>query len=278
MLRTVGGCLQRGGLRCSGGASGSGAPVTMMGRGQAVRRGTLDPVFEGSNPSAPANFARAGSVDAGEPLTATGFRRTEGLFRERASRADQGDRGVSGRAARAGAAAAVSGHGGLVPDRREHPRHRRVHRAADLRDGDRVGRSAPDGADDHDRCVPPVVGGAHHGGAAVLRLRAAGSQGQAARADLGQARGQRAERGGHEPRADDGSAQGADPGVLRHSGRPPVRGAGDHRVPGAARLAEADARRARRRRRRTRARLREAARRASWRSSTSGAPTTGRRK
>ena len=24
-----------------------------MGRGQAVRRGTLDPVFEGSNPSAP---------------------------------------------------------------------------------------------------------------------------------------------------------------------------------------------------------------------------------
>ena len=29
--------------------------LTTMGRGQAVRRGTLDPVFEGSNPSAPAN-------------------------------------------------------------------------------------------------------------------------------------------------------------------------------------------------------------------------------
>ena len=35
---------------------------------------------------------------------------------------------------------------------------------------------------------------------------------------------------GREPRADDGSAQGADPGVLRHPGRPPVRGAGDHRL------------------------------------------------
>ena len=36
---------------------------------------------------------------------------------------------------RAGAAAAVSGYRSLVPDRREHPRHRRVHRAADLRNG-----------------------------------------------------------------------------------------------------------------------------------------------
>ena len=42
------------------------------------------------------------------------------------------------------------------------------------------------------------------------------------------------ERGGHQPGADDGSAQGADPGVLRHPGGSPVRGAGDHRVPRAA--------------------------------------------
>ena len=39
---------------------------------------------------------------------------------------------------------------------------------------------------------------------------------------------------GHQPGADDGPAQGADPGVLRHPGRSPVRGAGDHRLPGAA--------------------------------------------
>ena len=32
--------------------------TTMMGRGQVVRRGTLDPVFEGSNPSAPATWCR----------------------------------------------------------------------------------------------------------------------------------------------------------------------------------------------------------------------------
>ena len=30
--------------------------------------------------------------------------------------------------------------------------------------------------------------------------------------------------------ADDGPAQGADPGLLRHPGGPPVRGAGDHRL------------------------------------------------
>ena len=42
----------------------------------------------------------------------------------------------------------------------------------------------------------------------------AGSQGQAARADFRQAGGERAERGRHQSGADDGSAQGADPGVL----------------------------------------------------------------
>src|SRR5258706_12105665 len=51
----------------------------MVGRGQAVRRGTLDPVFEGSNPSAPANSpvgrGRGASRDTvmGDPFMATGF-------------------------------------------------------------------------------------------------------------------------------------------------------------------------------------------------------------
>ena len=64
-----------------------------------------------------------------------------------------------------------------------------------------------------------------------------------------------------EPGADDGPAQGADPGVLRHPGRSPVRGAGDHRLLRPARLPEPDDRLARRRGRRTRPRVREAARR-----------------
>ena len=40
---------------------------------------------------------------------------------------------------------------------------------------------------------------------------------------------------GRQPRADDGSAQGADSGVLRHPGGSPVCGAGDHRLLRAAR-------------------------------------------
>src|SRR5262249_59178558 len=53
-----------------------------MGRGPAVRRGTLDPVFEGSNPSAPANsrglspWPSGGAsrrLLMGDPFMATGF-------------------------------------------------------------------------------------------------------------------------------------------------------------------------------------------------------------
>ena len=102
---------------------------------------------------------------------------------------------------------------------------------------------------------------ADHGRDPVLRLRAPGPQGQAARADLRQARGRPALDRGRRPRADDGPARGADPGLLRHPGRPPLRGAGAHRVRAAAEAARADGRLARRRRRGARARLRQAARR-----------------
>ena len=44
-----------------------------MGRRQVVRRGSLDPVFEGSNPSAPANSWRGRGIDVGDPFMATGF-------------------------------------------------------------------------------------------------------------------------------------------------------------------------------------------------------------
>src|SRR5476649_1688494 len=46
-----------------------------MGRRQVVRRGSLDPVFEGSNPSSPANSSTGGGrgIDVGDPFMATGF-------------------------------------------------------------------------------------------------------------------------------------------------------------------------------------------------------------
>src|SRR4051794_5582327 len=53
-----------------------------MGRRQVVRRGSLDPVFEGSNPSAPATSeqgetgggtSRGKGIDVGDPFMATGF-------------------------------------------------------------------------------------------------------------------------------------------------------------------------------------------------------------
>jgi len=52
--------------------------------------------------------------------------------------------------------------------------------------------------------------------------------------------------------------QGADPGVLRHPGGPPVRGAGDHRPPGAAAVQERHHRLAGRRRGGAGARVRQA--------------------
>ncbi len=80
-----------------------------------------------------------------------------------------------------------------------------------------------DGAAHHDRRRAPRVGRAHHRRAAVLRLRAPGSQGPAARADHREARRQSPRRRRRDPRAHDGPAQPADPGVLRHPGRSSLR-------------------------------------------------------
>ena len=180
---------------------------------------------------------------------------TQTLLRQRTSAAGAGDCRVPVRADGPSPAPSLRRHGGLVPDRREHPRHGRVHRPADLP----AGRRAPDGALHHDGRVPPLVRGADHGRHPLLRLRPAGPQGQAARPDLGQAGGEPDRRRRRRPGADDGPAQGADPGVLRHPDRPPLRRARDHRLPVAAAVRQGHHRVAGRRRRRARPRLRQAA-------------------
>ena len=72
---------------------------------------------------------------------------------------------------------------------------------------------------------------AHHRGHPLLRLRAPGPQGQAAHADHRQARGRPDHAAGAERVLTDGPARGADPGLLQHPGRPPLRDAGPARLP-----------------------------------------------
>ncbi len=119
----------------------------------------------------------------------------------------------------------------------------------------------PHGAAGHARRGQARLGAAGDRGAAVLRLRAPGPQGPAARADLGQAGGEPDHRGGRGPRAHHGSAQRADPGLLRHPVRSPLRRAGA----GGSLPAQADQRsdggRAGHRQREDGARLRQASRR-----------------
>ena len=152
-----------------------------MGRGQVVRRGSLDPVFEGSNPSAPTRSFESG-------YATDRLRRSEGVFRQRSPAARKADLRVSGRVARAGRLR-------RFPDTEVSFQIDENIRGTDVfivqptcAPVDR----APGRAADHGRRVSALVGLAHHGGAAVLRLCAAGSQGQAAGADFGEAGGQRA--------------------------------------------------------------------------------------
>eukprot|EP00160_Parvularia_atlantis_P018012 Unigene6446_Nuclearia_a/m.19847 Unigene6446_Nuclearia_a/g.19847 ORF Unigene6446_Nuclearia_a/g.19847 Unigene6446_Nuclearia_a/m.19847 type:complete len:537 (-) Unigene6446_Nuclearia_a:225-1835(-) len=81
----------------------------------------------------------------------------------------------------------------------------------------------PHGAAHHDQRVQDGLGAAHHGRRAVLPVRTAGQEGQEPRAHLGQARRQHARRRGRRPRDHNGSARVADPGLLRHPRRQPLR-------------------------------------------------------
>ena len=139
----------------------------------------------------------------------------------RASRG--GDRAAPRRRALSRESRAVRRRRDLRAHRRERPRQRRVHRPAD-----ESARREHHGAAAPDRRRAAGVGGAHHLRDAVLRLRAAGPQGPAARADRRQADGEHDHRGGRRPRARRRFPPAPAAGVLRRSGRSPVRDAGVH--------------------------------------------------
>ena len=109
-----------------------------------------------------------------------------------------------------------------------------------------------------------VVGAPHHRGDSLFRLCKAGSQIRLAHADLGQAGGQPDHPGRRRPRHDARSARRANPGLLRHPDRQPLRLAGDGaRHQGALRPRQCHGGVARRRRRGARPRTCQAHQRAA---------------
>ena len=76
------------------------------------------------------------------------------------------------------------------------------------------------------RRAAPVLGAPDHRGDALFRLCPAGPPLEGAHADQRQAGGEPADRRRDRAGADDGPARGADPGLLRHPGRQPLRRAG----------------------------------------------------
>ena len=104
----------------------------------------------------------------------------------------------------------------VLPLRRVDPRRRHLHRA----DGLRAGRPQHDGAAVHDPGREARLGEADHRRDPALPVRAAGPQGEAARADLRAARRRHAAARRRRPRADDGPARRPDPGLLHDPGRP----------------------------------------------------------
>ena len=92
----------------------------------------------------------------------------------------------------------------------------------------RQGQRPPDGPSAHPRRAEARVRGPRHRGDAVLRLRPEGPQGQGAGADQREAGRGRDPGRGREPRPGSRAARGADPGVLRHPGGPPLCGSRVH--------------------------------------------------
>ena len=122
------------------------------------------------------------------------------------------------------------------------------------------------------RRAPSRLGGRHHRGDSVLRLRPSGPQGRAPHAHHLEARRRPAGGRRRDARRLRGPARRTDPGLFQHPVRSPVRAAGvSGRLPEAEVRPEHGVRLAGRRRRRARARVLEAPRRQSSRSSTSAA-------
>ena len=129
-------------------------------------------------------------------------------------------------------------------DQRECPRARRLHRPAHRA----ADQPEPDGAADHDRRGPARQRDAHHRGHALLRLRAPGPQGPAARADHGQARRQPARRRRGQPHPDHGTCTRSRFRASSTSRSTTSMPRGDLQVPFLAQARQRDRGRARRRR------------------------------
>ena len=195
-----------------------------LGRGQVVRRGALDPVFEGSNPSAPATRPDAGA--------------TEPMHRELKVFTGSAHPALGESIARYLGVPLGRAHLARFSDGEVWFQIQDNVRGADVfvvQPTCAAGQREPDGAAADARRLQALERLAHHRRDALLRLRAPGPQGQAAGAHLGQAGGRPALDRRHRPRPHHGPARRADPGLLRHPGRPPVRGARHHRLRVAAR-------------------------------------------
>ena len=140
----------------------------------------------------------------------------DGLLRAVAHRSRPAHRAAARRGAR-------RGRGEHVPERRDVRALRRVDsRCGHLRRADRLraGRPEHHGAALHDPGREARVGQAHHRGHPAIPIRAAGPEGEAARADLGAPRRRHAPAGRRRPHPHDGPARGPDPGLLHDPRRP----------------------------------------------------------